>query len=112
MAQPVVPCANFAPDIAYLRKEVFSADTEEGFFDYLRTLNCSRIVFKAMAEVGSKTWYSCCETYGLETPSPSLRPLCRRQGSTVFPRTPLITLDGPLALLQVVYGNGVYLLAG
>ena len=59
-------------DIAYL-KSALPSDTHDGFFEYLRNINCEDITVSAIPE-----------------------------GSTVFPREPLITIEGPLAKLQIV----------
>ncbi|XP_071491844.1 nicotinate phosphoribosyltransferase-like isoform X2 [Diadema antillarum] len=59
-------------DIEYL-KSTLPASTEEGFFEYLRSLDCSQMEVYAIPE-----------------------------GSVVFPRIPLIRLEGPLPMLQLV----------
>lgn len=59
-------------DIEYLRKEVLP-DAEPAFFDYLANLDCSQVSVYAIHE-----------------------------GSIVFPREPLMRLEGPLAVCQLL----------
>ncbi|XP_038051827.1 nicotinate phosphoribosyltransferase-like [Patiria miniata] len=59
-------------DIAFLRT-VLPPTTERGFFDYLSALNCSAIQLYAIDE-----------------------------GSVVFPRVPLLRIEGPLPLVQLL----------
>uniref|UniRef100_A0A0N4ZVK2 Nicotinate phosphoribosyltransferase n=1 Tax=Parastrongyloides trichosuri TaxID=131310 RepID=A0A0N4ZVK2_PARTI len=57
-------------DIEYLKKQL-PLDVEEEFFQYLKTFNCSKITISAIPE-----------------------------GTVVFPKVPLITIEGPLAICQ------------
>jgi len=59
-------------DIDYIRKQCPS-DTQEGFFEYLRNVNSSNISVYALAE-----------------------------GTVVFPRTPVIRIEGPLGVCQLL----------
>jgi nicotinate phosphoribosyltransferase len=59
-------------DMEFLRK-TFPETTEPAFFDYLETLNCKDIRIHAIPE-----------------------------GSVVFPKVPLITVEGPLAVCQIL----------
>ncbi|XP_072042546.1 nicotinate phosphoribosyltransferase-like [Amphiura filiformis] len=59
-------------DISYL-KSVLPPDTQDGFFEHLRQLDCSDVELYSIAE-----------------------------GMVVFPRVPLIRLEGPLGVLQLL----------
>uniref|UniRef100_A0A7E4V363 Nicotinate phosphoribosyltransferase n=1 Tax=Panagrellus redivivus TaxID=6233 RepID=A0A7E4V363_PANRE len=59
-------------DIEFLRAE-FPPSTEDKFFDYLSKLNCNELVIHAVPE-----------------------------GSVVFPKVPLICVEGPLAVCQLL----------
>jgi nicotinate phosphoribosyltransferase len=59
-------------DISYL-KQKYPASTPKEFFDYLKTLDCSKLTVLAIKE-----------------------------GTVVFPRTPLVQIQGPLALCQLL----------
>eukprot|EP00003_Mantamonas_plastica_P017770 TRINITY_DN2934_c0_g1_i1.p1 TRINITY_DN2934_c0_g1~~TRINITY_DN2934_c0_g1_i1.p1 ORF type:complete len:487 (+),score=169.89 TRINITY_DN2934_c0_g1_i1:1450-2910(+) len=59
-------------DIKYL-KEQFPEETEEEFFEYLANLDCSEVKMEAVPE-----------------------------GSLVFPAVPLLRLEGPLAVIQLL----------
>eukprot|EP00116_Pleurobrachia_bachei_P005033 sb/3465295/ len=61
-----------AEDINYLRT-VLPQDVEEGFVEYLLSMDCSDVTLTAIPE-----------------------------GSVVFPREPLIIVEGPLAKLQIL----------
>lgn len=60
------------PDIEYLRATL-PAGIEESFFDYLRNLTAKEVVLHAIEE-----------------------------GSVVFPRVPLIKVEGPLIIVQLL----------
>ena len=62
----------FVSDVAYL-KSVLPATTDPGFFTYLRTLSAKEITLSAIPE-----------------------------GDVVFPKVPLITVTGPLAVAQLL----------
>ncbi|CAI2351595.1 unnamed protein product [Caenorhabditis sp. 36 PRJEB53466] len=59
-------------DIEYLKK-ILPPNAEPSFFEYLETLDGSRLTIKAV-----------------------------REGSVVFPKVPLLTLEGPLAMCQLL----------
>lgn len=60
------------PDIEYLR-DTMPAGIEEAFFDYLRQLTAKDVVLHAIEE-----------------------------GSVVFPRVPLVKIEGPLIIVQLL----------
>lgn len=59
-------------DVQYLQT-LFPPSTPKAFFDFLLALDCSQVTMHAMAE-----------------------------GTVVFPRTPLIRIEGPLAICQLI----------
>ncbi|KAL2610277.1 hypothetical protein R1flu_028850 [Riccia fluitans] len=59
-------------DIEYLRT-ILPPQCEEGFFDYLQTVDCSEVVINAIPE-----------------------------GSVCFPRVPLMRIEGPLLVVQLL----------
>lgn len=68
--------ANFSiskADVDYLKSTPSLAHCEDGFFEYLLQLDCSEVVVSSQQE-----------------------------GSVVFPRTPLLTLSGPLGITQLI----------
>ena len=63
-------------DIEYLKTVPALSHCDPGFFDYLSNVDCSEVTIDAAA-----------------------------QGSIVFPRTPLITISGPLLVTQLLETN-------
>ncbi len=59
-------------DIAYLRT-IFPQTTEEGFFEYLRCIKTDKLRLYALPE-----------------------------GSVVFPKVPMMSVEGPLAVCQLI----------
>eukprot|EP00252_Welwitschia_mirabilis_P022110 TRINITY_DN5884_c0_g1_i1.p1 TRINITY_DN5884_c0_g1~~TRINITY_DN5884_c0_g1_i1.p1 ORF type:complete len:510 (-),score=99.32 TRINITY_DN5884_c0_g1_i1:158-1687(-) len=72
-------CIRFAANFRFKESEidflrtVLSPTCEDGFFDYLRGISCSDVVIYAIPE-----------------------------GSVVFPRIPLMTVEGPVAIVQLL----------
>eukprot|EP00227_Mantoniella_beaufortii_P017634 CAMPEP_0197585630 /NCGR_PEP_ID=MMETSP1326-20131121/7869_1 /TAXON_ID=1155430 /ORGANISM="Genus nov. species nov., Strain RCC2288" /LENGTH=531 /DNA_ID=CAMNT_0043150161 /DNA_START=439 /DNA_END=2034 /DNA_ORIENTATION=+ len=60
-------------DLEYLRNEPFASTMEPGFFDYLSGLDCSQLKIFSQLE-----------------------------GSVVFPRVPLLRVEGPMMIVQLV----------
>ncbi|CAI4227738.1 unnamed protein product [Auanema sp. JU1783] len=59
-------------DLEFIRK-ILPADVDEQFFEYLRGIDCTQLTIHAVPE-----------------------------GSVVFPKVPLITIEGPLAICQLL----------
>ncbi|OEH78822.1 nicotinate phosphoribosyltransferase [Cyclospora cayetanensis] len=85
--------------LAFLRSRMPSA--EEGFFDYLRSLDGSSMTIRESAGVIS-------EESRDQSDAPPTRPCCLcmppaiREGSLVFPKVPVLQAAGPLGLCQMV----------
>lgn len=60
-------------DIEYLSNEPFARSMDPAFFEYLRTLDCSQVHIRA-----------------------------QKEGSVVFPRVPLMCIEGPLIVVQLL----------